>query len=301
MRIIFLGTGGSIPTRERGSPAIAIMRKREVILFDCGEGTQHRMAAAHVSFNRPTRIFVTHLHGDHVLGLPGLLQTMSLLEREIPLQIYGPRGLASFVGAFTSILGAPTFPLEINELVEEGVAYSGPEYRVEAVRADHEGESWSYGLFENPRPGRFHPERARMLGIPMGPLWRRLQYGERVVLDDGRVIEPEEVVDPPREGRKIIYSGDTRPSRALIRLAEGADILIHEATFDDGLAERAYRDGHSTARQAAEVALAAGARSLILIHISSRYPDASILLEQARAVFPNTMIAADMMEVDLPP
>jgi ribonuclease Z len=301
MRIIFLGTGGSIPTRERGSPAIAIMRKREVILFDCGEGTQHRMAAAHVSFNRPTRIFVTHLHGDHVLGLPGLLQTMSLLEREIPLQIYGPRGLASFVGAFTSILGAPTFPLEINELVEEGVAYSGPEYRVEAVRADHEGESWSYGLFENPRPGRFHPERARMLGIPMGPLWRRLQYGERVVLDDGRVIEPDEVVDPPREGRKIIYSGDTRPSRALIRLAEGADILIHEATFDDGLAERAYRDGHSTARQAAEVALAAGARSLILIHISSRYPDASILLEQARAVFPNTMIAADMMEVDLPP
>jgi ribonuclease Z len=301
MRIIFLGTGGSIPTRERGSPAIAIVRKREVILFDCGEGTQHRMAAAHVSFNRPTRIFVTHLHGDHVLGLPGLLQTMSLLEREIPLQIYGPRGLASFVGAFTSILGAPTFPLEINELVEEGVAYSGPEYRVEAVRADHEGESWSYGLFENPRPGRFHPERARMLGIPMGPLWRRLQYGERVVLDDGRVIEPEEVVDPPREGRKIIYSGDTRPSRALIRLAEGADILIHEATFDDGLAERAYRDGHSTARQAAEVALAAGARSLILIHISSRYPDASILLEQARAVFPNTMIAADMMEVDLPP
>jgi ribonuclease Z len=301
MRIIFLGTGGSIPTRERGSPAIAIMRKREVILFDCGEGTQHRMAAAHVSFNRPTRIFVTHLHGDHVLGLPGLLQTMSLLEREIPLQIYGPRGLASFVGAFTSILGAPTFPLEINELVEEGVAYSGPEYRVEAVRADHDGESWSYGLFENPRPGRFHPDRARMLGIPMGPLWRRLQYGERVILDDGRVIEPDEVVDPPREGRRIIYSGDTRPNRGLIGLAEGADILIHEATFDDGLAERAYRDGHSTARQAAEVALAAGARALILIHISSRYPDASILLEQARAVFPNTMIAADMMEVDLPP
>jgi ribonuclease Z len=301
MRIIFLGTGGSIPTRERGSPAIAIMRKREVILFDCGEGTQHRMAAAHVSFNRPTRIFVTHLHGDHVLGLPGLLQTMSLLEREMPLQIYGPRGLASFVGAFTSILGAPTFPLEINELVEEGVAYSGPEYRVEAVRADHDGESWSYGLFENPRPGRFHPDRARMLGIPMGPLWRRLQYGERVILDDGRVIEPDEVVDPPREGRRIIYSGDTRPNRGLIGLAEGADILIHEATFDDGLAERAYRDGHSTARQAAEVALAAGARALILIHISSRYPDASILLEQARAVFPNTMIAADMMEVDLPP
>jgi ribonuclease Z len=301
MRIIFLGTGGSIPTRERGSPAIAIMRKREVILFDCGEGTQHRMAAAHVSFNRPTRIFVTHLHGDHVLGLPGLLQTMSLLEREIPLQIYGPRGLASFIAAFTSILGAPTFPLEINELVEEGVAYSGPEYRVEAVRADHDGESWSYGLFENPRPGRFHPDRARMLGIPMGPLWRRLQYGERVILDDGRVIEPDEVVDPPREGRRIIYSGDTRPNRGLIGLAEGADILIHEATFDDGLAERAYRDGHSTARQAAEVALAAGARALILIHISSRYPDASILLEQARAVFPNTMIAADMMEVDLPP
>lgn len=280
---------------------MVILRRGEVLLFDCGEGTQHRMAMAQVSFNRPMRIFITHLHGDHVLGLPGLLQTMSLLDREIPLKIYGPRGLASFIEAFSSILGAPTFPVEVSELTEEGAAYSGSEYRVEAVRADHNIEGWSYGLIENPRPGRFHPDRARMLGIPEGPLWRRLQYGERVILGDGRVIEPGEVVDPPRSGRKVIYSGDTRPSRRLIELALGADILIHEATFGEELADRADRDGHSTARQAAEVASAAGARSLFLIHISSRYPDASILLEEARGVFPNTAIAEDMMEVELPP
>ncbi len=301
MKIIFLGTGGSIPTGERGSPAIVILRKREVLLFDCGEGTQHRMAAAHVSFNRPMRIFITHLHGDHVLGLPGLLQTMSLLEREHPLQVYGPRGLASFIKAFSSILGAPGFPLEVIELVEEGTIYSVPEYRIEALKAEHDGECWSYGLIENPRPGRFHPDRARMLGISEGPLWRRLQYGEEVILEDGRVIKPDEVVDPPRAGRKIVYSGDTRPSRRLVEFADGADILIHEATFNEELAERADRDGHSTARQAAEVASAAGVKSLFLIHISSRYPDASILLEQARGVFPNTVIATDMMEVELPP
>lgn len=300
MKIIFLGTGGSTPTGERGSPAVVIMRKREVLLFDCGEGTQHRMAAARVSFNRPMRIFITHLHGDHVLGLPGLLQTMSLLERETPLHIYGPRGLTSFIDAFSSVLGAPTFPVEVIELMEEGPVFLGAEYKVEAVRADHDGECWSYGLIENPKPGRFHPDKARMLGIPEGPLWKKLQYGERVILHDGRVIEPWEVVDPPRDGRKIIYSGDTRPSRRLIELAKGADIIIHEATFGEELTERAYRDGHSTARQAAEVALAAGAKSLFLIHISSRYPDALILLEQARGVFPNTMIAADMMKVELP-
>ncbi|RLI09831.1 ribonuclease Z [Candidatus Bathyarchaeota archaeon] len=300
MKIVFLGTSGSMPTPSRGASAVAVKREGEVILFDCGEGTQQRMVAARLGFRRPTRIFVSHLHGDHVLGLPGLLQTMTLLRRERPLHLYGPRGILDFIKAFSAILGAPGFPLEIHEILDGGVVYTGPDYKVEAVRADHEGECWSYALVEHPRPGRFHPERARALGVPEGPLWKRLQRGGDVVLDDGRRVRSAEVVDPPRRGRKIVYSGDTRPTEALVELARGADVLIHEATFDDALAERAAEDGHSTASQAAEVAAAARVELLLLTHVSSRYPDPAGLLEQARKVFPNTRVAEDLMEVEIP-
>ena len=290
-----------MPTPSRGSSALAVKRKGEVLLFDCGEGTQQRMVAARIGFRRSTRIFITHLHGDHILGLPGLLQTMTLLRRERPLYIYGPRGLLDFIKAFSSTLGGPGFPLEVYEILDEGIVYSGAEYRVDAVRADHEGECWSYAVVEHPRPGRFHPERARALGVPEGPLWGRIQHGADAVLDDGRLVRSADVVDSPRRGRRIVYSGDTRPTEALVRLAEGADILIHEATFDDVLTERAMEDGHSTASQAAEVAAAAGVGMLMLTHISSRYPDPAVLLEQARETFPNTRIAEDLMEVEVQP
>ena len=300
MKIVFLGTSGSMPTPSRGASAIAIKRKAEVILFDCGEGTQQRMVATRIGFRRPTRIFISHLHGDHILGLPGLLQTMTLLRRKRPLQVYGPRGLHNFIEAFSSILGVPGFPLEICEHLEEGVVFTGSEYRIKAVRADHDGDCLSYALVENPRPGRFHPERARALGVPEGALWKRLQHGGDVMLDDGALVRSADVVDPPRRGRKIVYSGDTRPTERLVKMAEGANILIHEATFDDSLAERAMEDGHSTASQAAEVAVAAHVGTLLLTHISSRYPDASVLLEQARSIFPDTKVAEDLMEVDIP-
>lgn len=300
MKIIFLGTSGSMPTPSRGSSAVAIKRKGEVILFDCGEGTQQRMVAARLGFRRPTRIFISHLHGDHVLGLPGLLQTMTLLRRERPLQLYGPRGLFDFIKAFSSIVGGPGFPLKFYEIMDEGVVFASSEYRVEAARADHEGDCWSYALIENPRPGKFHPERARALGVPEGPLWKRLQHGENVVLDDGRLVKSVDVVDPPKQGRRIVYSGDTRPTEALVGLAEGADVLIHEATFDDALAVRAAEDGHSTASQAAEVAAAARVGLLLLTHISSRYPNPGVLLEQATGIFPNTKVAEDLMEVEVP-
>jgi len=300
VKIVFLGTSGSMPTPIRGASAIAIKRKGEVILFDCGEGTQRQMVAARIGFRRPTRIFISHLHGDHILGLPGLLQTMTLLRRERPLQVYGPRGLLDFIKAFSSTLGGPGFPLEVHEILDEGAVFSGSEYRVEGVRADHDGDCWSYVLVERPRPGRFHPERARELGVPEGPLWKRLQHGGDVTLEDGRWVKSADVVDPPKRGRKIAYSGDTRPTEALAMRAEGADILIHEATFDDSLAERASEDGHSTASQAAEVAAAAGVGLLLLTHISSRYPDPMVLLEQARKTFPNTRVAEDLMEVEVP-
>jgi ribonuclease Z len=300
VKIIFLGTSGSMPTQSRGSSAIVIRRKGEVIFFDCGEGTQRRMVQAHIGFRRHTKIFISHLHGDHVLGLPGLIQTMTLLQRDRPLHIYGPEGIASFIQAFSSVLGGPGFPMKIYEISSEGLVFQGHEYGVRAVEADHDGPSWSYVLSEHPRPGRFHPEKARALGVPEGPLWGRLQHGEDVELGGGRVVRSRDVVDAPREGFKIVYSGDTRPTEALVEAASGADVLIHEATFDDSLAHKADENRHSTVTQAAMVAREAGVETLILTHISSRYPDASVLLEEAVETFPNTIIAEDLLELELP-
>jgi ribonuclease Z len=300
LRVVFLGTSGSMPTQERSSSSVAIRRKGEIILFDCGEGTQRRMVAARLGFRRQTRIFISHLHGDHVLGLPGLIQTMTLLHRERPLHLYGPEGLTAFIEAFSSVLGGPGFPLRVNEILSEGIIYSGSEYSVKATRADHEDPSWSYVLEEHPRPGRFHPDRASALGVPEGPLWKRLQQGGDVELNDGREVRSEEVVDPPKRGLKIAYSGDTRPTEAFTKASEGADLMIYEATFDSSLEEKAIENGHSTAAQAAEVAKEAEVKTLVLTHISSRYPDAGVLLEEAKEVFPNTRVAEDLMVIELP-
>jgi ribonuclease Z len=288
-----------MPTQSRNSSCIAVKRKGEVILFDCGEGAQRQMVSARIGFRRPMRVFVTHLHGDHVLGLPGLIQSMTLLQRERSLYIYGPQGIAGFVEAFSAVLGNPGFTIRIYEILSEGPVFKGPEYDVAAVGADHDGPSWSYVLEEHPHPGKFHPERAEELDVPEGPLWKKLQQGEDIVLVDGTQVKSSEVVEPPKKGLKIAYSGDTRPTEVLIEAAKGADILIHEATFDDSLAERAEENGHSTASQAAEVARAIGAGMLILTHISSRYPDEGVLLEQAETIFPNTRVAEDLMELEL--
>jgi len=288
-----------MPSSLRGLPSIAVRRDGEILLFDCGEGTQRAMAKARLGFGRPMRIFITHLHGDHVLGLLGLIQTMSLLGRERPLHIYGPRGLGGFLEAVSRFISPPEFPLIIHR-VHRGVIHRGGDYRVEAVEAEHEGECWSYAIIEDPRPGRFHPERARRLGVPEGPLWKRLQRGEDITLSDGRVVKSRDVVDPPRRGRRIVYSGDTRPNRRLIELARGADVLIHEATFHDELRDRAIRDGHSTAREAAEAAAQAGVKLLVLTHISARYPDPKPLLEEARSIFPKVLVAEDLMALRVP-
>jgi ribonuclease Z len=289
-----------MPTQDRSSSSVAIRRKGEIILFDCGEGTQRRMVAARLGFRRRTRIFISHLHGDHVLGLPGLIQTMTLLHRERTLYLYGPRGLTAFIEAFSSVLGGPGFPLRVNEILSEGIICSGSEYSVKAIKADHEDPSWSYVLEERPRPGRFHPKRASALGVPEGPLWKKLQQGGDVELDDGREVRSVEVVDPPKTGLKIAYSGDTRPTEAFSKASERADLMIYEATFEGSLEEKAIENGHSTAAQAAEIAKEAEVKTLILTHISSRYPDASVLLEEAKEVFPNTRVAEDLMVIELP-
>ncbi len=300
LRVIFLGTAGSIPTPKRNLPAIAILRGRELLLFDCGEGTQRQMIQARIGFRKETKIFVTHMHGDHVLGLPGLFQTMSLLDRERKLEIYGPPGIEAFVEAIKQTIGPPLFPVEIFEIEEAGVVYEEKEYEVHAVWADHSIPSLAYSFIERPRPGKFHPKKAESLGVPEGPLWSRLQNGYAVELSNGRVVKPEEVVGPPRSGRKIVYTGDTSPSEDIVNLAANADLLIHEATFDDDLQERAREDGHSTPSQAATVAKKAKVKRLVLTHVSARYEGSNILLEQAMKIFPHVQIAEDFMKVDIP-
>lgn len=301
LTVIFLGTAGSVPTTRRALPAILVRRKGEYIMFDCGEGTQRQMIKAKLSFHRKMKVFITHMHGDHMLGLPGLIQTMSMMNRERPLQIYGPRGIGDFLNAVKqTVQFGLTFPVEIYELAENGIVCEEKEYMVRAVWAQHVISSFAYALIEKPRPGKFNPEKARKLGVPEGPLWSRLQHGEAVKLPNGRVVKPEQVVGKPRMGRKIVYSGDTCPFNDLTRLAENADLLIHDATLDDSLAEKATEEGHSTPSQAAETALKAKARQLVLSHISARYRDPRILLEQARKIFPNTVVAEDFMRIEIP-
>jgi len=300
LNVIFLGTGGSIPTPKRGLSAIAIRRKTELLLFDCGEGTQRQMIQAGVGFHKKTKLFVTHMHGDHVLGLPGLLQTMSLLDRTKKLEIYGPQGIKAFVEAISQTVSfSLTFPVQVSE-VESGLVCEEKEYEVYASQSDHMNHSLAYALIEKPRPGRFNIEKAKELEVPEGPLWSKLQRGSSVKLPSGRIVKPELVLGHPRPGRKIVYSGDTRQSENLVKLAENADLLIHEATFDDELTERAVEDGHSTPSMAAETAKKAGVKRLILTHISARYKDTSLLLEQARKVFVNTDVAQDFLRLELP-
>jgi ribonuclease Z len=300
LQVIFLGTGGSIPTPQRGLSAIAIKRKNEMLLFDCGEGTQRQMIQAGVGFHKKTKIFITHMHGDHILGLPGLLQTMSLLDREKKLEIYGPHGIKAFVEAISqTVQFTLPFPVQVIE-TEAGLVCEEREYRVYAAKSNHMTPSLAYALTEKPRPGRFHPEKAKALGVPEGPLWSKLQRGLSIKLPNRKVVKPEMVLGSPRPGRKIAYTGDTMPSKKLVKLAEHADLLIHEATFDDELMERAGEDGHSTPSQAAETAKEAGAKRLVLTHISARYSDASLLLVQARKVFSNTDLGEDFMKIEVP-
>lgn len=301
LRIIFLGTAGSLPTNDRSLPSIIIQREGEVLMFDCGEGTQRQMMRANIGFNRRMIVFITHMHGDHVLGLPGMIQTMSLLGRDKPLKIYGPPGIKAFIDAITSTVEFwLSFPVEVNEINSEGVAYNCNDYEVHAIWADHTIPSLAYALVEKPRPGKFYPERAIALGVPKGPLWARLQRGMKVVLQDGRVVEPSDVLGPPRPGRKIVYSGDTRPSEKIAELAAGANVLIHEATLSDELLERAIEEGHSTPSGAARIALKAGVKLLVLTHISARYVETDTLLNEAKRIFPDTIIARDLEEIEVP-
>jgi ribonuclease Z len=226
---------------------------------------------------------------------------MALMDRKEPVQIYGPKGLKDFLLCTKETLNfGLNYPFEINQILSEGVVCDEEEYQVIAIKSNHAVESYAYAFVEKPRPGKFYPKKALALGIAAGELWSKLQRGEEVTLSDGKRVKPSYVMGPMRAGRKIVYTGDTKPFESFAKFAEGADLIIHDCTFDDSLTEKAGVDGHSTPTQAAEQAKAAGAKQLVLSHISARYPNAGLLLEQAKRVFPNSILAEDLLELELP-
>lgn len=269
--VTFLGTGGAVPTTRRNTSAIFCRREGDRLLFDCGEGTQRQMMRFNTGFT-VSHVFVTHLHGDHILGLPGLLQTMDFNDRESPLVIHTPKGTQNKLGAFLDAAGGrPSFPLDIDGVGDGDLALDGEGYEIRAFGTDHDTQSVGYALVEDDRKGRFDRERAEELGVPVGPMFQRLHAGEAVELDDGTVVEPDEVVGPSRPGRTVVYTGDTRPTDRTVETAQRADLLIHDGTFASDNETRAARTAHSTAGQAAEIGNRAGAKRLALVHVSSRY------------------------------
>ena len=303
MRVIPLGTSSGKPTLKRNVSALAVAREAEWLLFDCGEGTQMQITRAGLSPSRLSAVFITHLHGDHFNGLPGLLSTMGLDRRTRGLGLTGPQGIREYLDLLERLRVAfLTYPVELrqfNSLAESTVVYETAEYSVSAVALDHRLFALGYRIDERPRAGRFNVEQARKLGVPEGPLWGRLQSGEDVRLVDNSVVRSSDVMGAERPGKSVAYCLDTRPCAMAVQLARNVDLLIHEATYTEEFASEAQQYGHSTAAQAARTARDAGARRLLITHFSTRFPDPTPLLEEARAIFPDTILAEDLMEIEV--
>ncbi len=298
MEITFLGTSSGVPTKERNVSSVAIKRGGEVILFDVGEGTQRQLIKSGIGLKRRIKIFVTHMHGDHIVGLLALLQSYSLIGKTDPLPIFGPRGITAFVQKNLNLLRVSTrFPIQMT-ILQDGIVDAEKDYVIKALRTRHSVETYALSLEEKPRPGKFHPEKAEALGIPVR-YWRDLKAGRQVVVEDKK-IEPRAVVSPPRKGRKVVYSSDTYPMESMVEFAKGADALIHDSTYGDDHLEKTLDNLHSTARQAAEIARTAEVRLLVLTHFSARYEDTDHLVDQAREVFPNVIAAKDFFKICVP-
>ncbi|MEM1946245.1 MAG: ribonuclease Z [Candidatus Caldarchaeum sp.] len=293
MKICFLGTGGGMPSKKRGMPSIAVRLKSSLILFDCGEGTQRQLIHAGLGMKPNLHIFITHLHGDHVLGLPGLLFTLSMNGRSEDVHVSGPPGINGFLSTvMIPQLGRLTFNVRVSE-INPGDTIKIDEATITCFKTEHTTLSYGYVLQESSRPGRMREQFLDSLGVPRGPLWGMLQRGKPITFNN-RVITPEEAMDPPRPGRKIVYTGDTRPCKNVVEAARSADVLIHDSTFDSSLRNKALEEGHSTAFEAAETARNAGVKRLYLFHISPRYEDVDVLLTEARKVFRESYLAEDL-------
>jgi ribonuclease Z len=291
--IVFLGTAGSMPTAQRAPAALLVRRGGDKLLFDCAEGTQRQLLRSSVGLLELEDIFVTHFHADHVLGLPGMFKTFSLRGRELPLTVHGPRGLVDLLGSLKRVVGRLTYELNLVE-VDAGDVLERDGYRLATFPVAHGVPAVGWSLIEATRPGRFDVERADALGVPSGPERGALQRGESV----GNV-KPEDVLGPPRPGRKVVVTGDTAPSDEIVEAAWGADVLVTEATFADEDRGRAAETNHQTATQAAEVAQRANVGLLALTHLSNRYFGPEIA-EEARAIFPETVVPRDFDVVEVP-
>ena len=296
--VVFLGTSGSTPTAQRALAATLVRRGGERLLFDCSEGTQRQLLRSTVGLVELQEIYLTHFHADHYLGLPGLLKTYSLRGREVPLTIYGPRGLRELLSSLRRIFGRLTYEVQTVEL-EPGTRLERDGYALETFAVVHGVSAVGYALVEHERPGRFDVEAADTLGVPDGRERGLLQAGEAVELADGTRVTPEEVLGPPRPGRKLVLTGDTAPAASVVEAATGADVLVHEATFLADERERARETSHSTAGEAALVAREADVQLLALVHLSTRYFGHQVV-EEARELFPDTVVPRDFDTVEIP-
>ena len=296
--VVFLGTAGSMPTARRSPSAVVVRRGGERLLFDCGEGSQRQFLRSTLGLVDLREIFLTHYHADHYLGLPGMLKTFSLRGRELPLTVFGPPGLNDLFASLRRIFGRLTFALDLVEL-SPGDELERDGYLLETFPVEHGVSSLGYALVELPRPGRFDVKVADELGVPPGPERGALQRGKAVSLADGSEVQPEQVLGPARAGRKLVISGDSAPARSVVEAACDADLLIHEATFCEEESDRAGETRHSTAAQAAQIALAARVKMLALTHVSTRYFGPEVLRE-ARALFAATVVPRDFDIIDLP-
>jgi ribonuclease Z len=300
VQLVFLGTGSGKPTPHRNVSAMALFREGKLYLFDCGEATQIQMTRSPLRPGSLEAIFLTHFHGDHVNGLLGLVGSQTLNQRDAPLTVVGPSGLRRWFKCMRDLhILWPSFRLDATEVTAEGIVYEEEDFHVEAMALNHRVETWGYAFVEKARPGRFDLDKARALGIPPGPMYGRLQRGESIVLDDGRQIHPDDVLGHARPGLKIVYCTDTAPCENAIRLAQDADVLVHEATYPAGDEKLAHSRGHSTAADAARVAREARVHQLVLTHVSQKYMRLDQLRDQAREIFPNTVVAHDFFELDV--
>lgn len=298
MKLVFLGTSAAQPTAERGMTCICLVLDREILMFDAGEGAQIAFQKAKIGWNKKIKIFVTHLHGDHCVGILGLLQTMSLQNRTESVDIYGPTGIEEFIAANLKILNfGLTFPVRITR-IKEGLVFDDSGYSVHVCEAEHSIPAYSYLFTEKDRPGRFYPDKAKALGIPEGKLWHELQNDKEVTVD-GKLVRPSDVMGEKRQGIKIGISGDTRPTDKLAEFFKGCNYMTFDSTYSDTLRDKAKDNYHSTAKEAAELAKKAGVSNLILTHFSARYEDVAELVNEAKTIHDSVTAARDLLEIDL--
>lgn len=300
LQLVFLGTGSGRPTPRRNVAGLFVRFGPTALLFDCGESTQMQLLRAGARTSRLEAVFVTHFHGDHINGLPGLLGTLGLNGHERDVTVVGPRGMQRYLRTLHELLICrPAYPVHVVENAV-GPIYRGADFSVRAIKLQHRVPTHGFVFEEDDRPGRFDVEAARALGVPNGPLFGVLQRGGEVTLEGGRVVSPDEVLGPARKGRSFAYVCDTRPSKRVTEAVAGVDVLVHEATYMHAFATQARQRGHSTVQEAAEVAAEAGVGQLILTHISPKHGNGKEILAEARAIFPETILAEDFLEFELP-